>query len=548
MDSRQQTVIADIKQAIAQLLERLDQRKHAADIVKRTTLQAGIHDYVRFSYKQGEILLYTDTDNKEVSLRYEGAAIPDYPQTTEDITALQPLLDEALQQILATYDDAPIIDYHFTIAGGFLTPAGKINMVPLTYISQQKKTRLLENITIYLQQKITGGQYPTKDLQTFFLSRHLLDNRLFPSPDIPEIIAVFEKILQLNKQHKEQQRQHRYYIITALRHWAEEDFLPQFYDVEQNAYQPAIYTRRPGGPAADPQQLELLLYAAVMIIKYEPNYARATGTGFVERAGELGSARAGQLLKTGSGAADAVYADEQVACSANDVFATISIQIKKEGATAYGNALQFILRMLQQEFPYSYEIRLKSSVKQFLPLKGLGKTATHRFFANALQYPELFPVLETYAATVIQREYEWYNDAEAELCAMPGTYAVFGLGLAGDRYFPLVSDYMQRVDTEHQSVQNVFTRQLAVQYGVHAGTVPVLVKCLLACQDHKPMKELGGMESAELLPLLVQCLQPLQGYEAEHVAYFIWGGKEKLAARAKKHAALQEVLALTART
>lgn len=48
------------------------------------------------------------------------------------------------------------------------------------------------------------------------------------------------------------------------------------------------------------------------------------------------------------------------------------------------------------------------------------------------------PLLAEYAEAVME-EVKWYNDVESgEKSAMPGTYAVMGLGLKGTGYFPLV--------------------------------------------------------------------------------------------------------------
>ncbi|WP_240348859.1 DUF6138 family protein [Pectobacterium quasiaquaticum] len=74
-----------------------------------------------------------------------------------------------------------------------------------------------------------------------------------------------------------------------------------------------------------------------------------------------------------------------------------------------------------------------------------------------MQYASNYPLLEDYARTAIE-EFEWYADSEGEKCCMPGSYAVFGLGLTEAGYFPLVKDYMESVDDEHQSVQDAFIR------------------------------------------------------------------------------------------
>ncbi|OIB01132.1 hypothetical protein AK95_01560 [Paenibacillus sp. LC231] len=47
--------------------------------------------------------------------------------------------------------------------------------------------------------KLEAGTYPTKPLETFFLSRHILDEGLFPDADADWIVGVYERVLQLNK-------------------------------------------------------------------------------------------------------------------------------------------------------------------------------------------------------------------------------------------------------------------------------------------------------------------------------------------------------------
>ena len=70
-------------------------------------------------------------------------------------------------------------------------------------------------------------------------------------------------------------------------------------------------------------------------------------------------------------------------CDANDVFAEISVKIKQESAMAYDKALDFIIALLKSDFPASYYIKFSSKApKQFLPIKGIEKSPTHRFFAK----------------------------------------------------------------------------------------------------------------------------------------------------------------------
>lgn len=117
---------------------------------------------------------------------------------------------------------------------------------------------------------------------------------------------------------------------------------------------------------------------------------------------------------------------------------------------------------------------------------------------------------------------------------MPGSYAVFGLGLTDQAYFPLVLQYMEKVDVEHQSVQNRFTAALIEQYGINKEMLPVLLTCMLYCTDSLKLKMTRELENVGLLRLLLDQVHGLHYYQVEHLVYLIWGGKNKLQKLADK--------------
>ena len=327
-------------------------------------------------------------------------------------------------------------------------------------------------------------------------------------------------------------------FVGAITQWAENVYLPQFYDRALSAYRATEYTLK-AGAALDKQALapiDLLLYGAVLILRHEPSYAKSKGLKFLDIARELGSERAVRMLEEGSGSfpdADIRLNNALLECRANDVFATISITIAREEEAAYAQALVFITHLLDKGFPKSCQIKLKSRVKEYLPIKGLAKSDTHRFFANALAYAGLQPQLEAYARAAIV-QFEFYADTEGEKNCMPGSYATFGLGLLDARYFPLVQHYMANVDEEHQSVQDQFTAAFAEQHGVTRDSAPVLAACLRACTDNAKVKIQAELDEVEKLELFCQQLQGLDGYLVEHMLYPVWGKLEKLAALARK--------------
>ena len=537
MGTLQEQITAEMSAAIHAWFDERLRRTDLEQSVQRTSLQVGIFNDLMLDYKPGRALvddIDLDLDAGDTP-RPGTAARLDEAQMRE---AVVPRLTAVVQARLAPLVDTPMIDYRFTCRGKFQTAQGKLHVTLLEYVNEDKRQDLLARIHAYVAQQLSGGTRPTQPLETFFLARHLLDPQLFPQPDVAWTIAQFERIQALNKGQPDTLAEHRQNIFRAITQWAENDFLPQFYDRALSAYRATEYTLK-AGAAPDAQALQpidLLLYGAVMILRHDASYAKSKGLKFLEIARELGSERAVRMLGEGSGSFpdDAVHLKNALLeCRANDVFATISISIAREEEAAYGQALAFITHLLDNGFPKSYQIKLKSKGKQYLPVKGLAKSDTHRFFANALAHASLQPQLEAYARAAIER-FEFYADTEGEKNCMPGSYATFGLGLLDARHFPLVQHYMANVDEEHQSVQDQFTAAIAEQHGVTAATIPVLAACLRACTDNAKVKIQAELEDVEKLELFCQQVQGLEGYLVEHMLYPVWGKLEKLATLARK--------------
>ena len=536
MSTLQEQITAEMSAAIHAWFDERLQRTDLAQIAERTSLQVGIFNDFLLDYKPGratadDIDLGLDGDDARPA---SGARL-DEAHMRELVV---PQLAAVVQSRLAPLVDTRMIDYRFTCRGKFQTAQGKLHVTLLDYVNDAKRQDLLARIHAYIGQQLAEGAPPTAPRETFFLARHLLDPQLFPQLDAAWTIAQYERIQALNKGRPDTLAEHRHDIIRAITQWAENVFLPQFYDRSLSAYRATEYTLKAAQAASAQalQPLDLLLYGAVMILRHDASYAKSRGLKFLEIARELGSERAVRMLAEGSGA----FKEEEIhlsnallECRANDVFATVTIGIAREEEAAYGQALAFITHLLNKGFPKSCQIKLKSKVKQYLPVKGLAKSDTHRFFANALAFPALHASLENYARAAMER-FEFYADTEGEKNCMPGSYAVFGLGLLDARYFPLVQDYMAQVDEEHQSVQDQFTAAFVARHGVTLESIPVLVACLRVCTDDVKVKVQAAFEDADALACLCQQLLGLEDYLVQHVLYAIWGKPEKLAALARK--------------
>lgn len=534
--------------AINKWFDTQEQRTGLDEIISRTTLQAGIHDDLILDYAPGRTSISSeakpDADGLSPGSRKGALSVA---QIQEEVV---PVLAQAIAQRVEKLADTALIDYRFCFRAVFPATEGRLLITLFTFTNEVKKQRLLNAIHDYIDRYLTHGTAPTKKLQTFFLVRHLFDAHLFPAMDIDNVITLLELIQQRNAGSAELP-EHRRTITRELKAWVDQHFLLRYCDVSKPEYffEPDKYTLKPGialelqgSQALHP--VELVLYAAVMILRYEPSYSKSQALEYLDIAKQLGYPRAVSMMQEGSGTFEHALINlknEEVECVANDVFATITVRIRKESAEAYEQALRFITRLLTLGFPKSYKIVLKSSVRQYLPIKGLAKSDTHRFFANALQYASNYPLLEDYARAAIE-QFEWYADSEGEKCIMPGSYAVFGLGLTDMGYFPLVKAYMESVDDEHQSVQDAFIRVFFDKHSVTSQNVATLVACLSHATEGLKLNMLPALESDALFEQLVEEVRMREPAVIEHILYLIWGNTKKLAALVKKSEAKRGAL------
>ena len=309
--------------------------------------------------------------------------------------------------------------------------------------------------------------------------------------------------------------------------WKEAVFMPLYYNIKGEDWSKEYTLKKDlETKNVDQAKLNLFVQQALWNIKHQ-RYSwdvRFACEDLERAAKELGSEKAAMYLKKGTGnLPDNLihYKDDDIECDANDVFATITIKIKQESAAAYDKALDFIIALLNTDFPKSYQIKLSSKApKQFLDIKGIAKSSTHRFFAQALQYEELRPKLVAYAE-VAMKEFQWYNDVEeGEKSCMPGSYAVFGLGLISEEYFPLVNKYFELLDDEHQMVHKYFVSALIDRYGVNEKSLPLICQGITSAQFDMVFKNLAKeMENPEKKQLLINFLKEKEAFFASEEAY-----------------------------
>jgi hypothetical protein len=312
----------------------------------------------------------------------------------------------------------------------------------------------------------------------------------------------------------------RTYVVTGFRSEDAHDFCERFraltgfsfdfrYPLEQWVYRclraPYFYNRDESGDSwnedwvINPEEahdfiaedfFRLACYVAICHIKYGASYESITTNRIFDIITALGSDLPAQLKKHGSGTLPkdvTEYTDAELSCKANDAFATVKITLKTEREENYAQVLDFLCRLLEAEFPRSYTIDFRSQEKNFLTIKGLPKKGVHSLFANAVSYPALWPKIERYARLAI-RQYEWYTNLENENCAMPGTFAVFALGMADAKYTPLLLHYLGNCDDEHSSTQETYLITSIEKYGFTPDTLRVFAWGADSMQELKSNK------------------------------------------------------------
>lgn len=280
-------------------------------------------------------------------------------------------------------------------------------------------------------------------------------------------------------------------VDRTLEKWVEDKICKPFFCKIKNEGGYLQWELRPGEPSNSlPEDyLRFACYIAVCFVKYGASYDSYTASEIFRYVKILGSDLPAKLKKYGSGELPkeiVEYKDDIISCKANDVFATVKITLKEESESAYQTALTFLCRLLAFGFPKSYSIEFRSPEKRWLAIKGLPKKGVHQLFANAVQYPALHQKIEQYACLAMN-EFHWYDNLTNEHCAMPGTFAVFALGLFDEKYHNLACKYLEICDGEHQSLQGAFVLAYIEKYGFTEKALELYKLCEANIQ-HLPQK------------------------------------------------------------
>ena len=539
----------DTETIIKKILAKVEDAFNELDLPKkpygRNELWEGITNYLKIKQLRDKIEVYT-SDGEYTSKSITIAGFHEIPQETVENTII-PALEEQLTQMFFNPDFYYRFEYKLTLVFKFQFGLGRHFQKELTLEHPERKAELKEQLDAYVQKVIYDqtAKMKEKEIHSFF--DKLFDFELNGYSE-DKVIEILEKgFLLIDPKWKKTMEEYLWCLLYYSNQWKEQVFVPLYYNVKKEDWSKEYSLKKDlEVKNIDQAKLNLFIQQALWRIKYkEYSWDVRFACEDLERAAkELGSEKAAMYLKKGTGnLPDNLihYKDSEVECDANDVFATITIKIKQESAATYDKALDFIIALLNTDFPRSYQIKLSSKApKQFLDIKGIAKSSTHRFFAQALQYEELHSKIAAYAE-VAMREFEWYNDVEeGEKSCIPGSYAVFGLGLISEEYFPLVSKYFELLDDEHQMVHKYFVSALIDRYGMNEKSLPLICQGITSAQFDMIFKNLAKeLENPEKKQLLINFLKEKeesfaadknQGsykYYEEEIYYAIYGKQWK---------------------
>ena len=517
-----ESIIKEILTGIEDAFNELDLPKKPYG---RNELWEGITDYFKIKQLRDKIEFY-NSDYDYTSEYITIAGFHEIPQETVENTII-PALEEQLTQMFFNTDFYYRFEYKLTLVFEFQFGLGRHIQKKLHLENPERKAELKQRLDAYVQKVIYDqtAKMKEKEIHSFF--DKLFDFELNGYSE-NKVIEILEKGFSLiDPKWKKTMEEYRFGLHYHTNEWKEAVFMPLYYNVKGEDWSKE-YTLKKDLEVKniDQAKLNLFVQQALWNIKHQ-RYSwdvRFACEDLERAAKELGSEKAAMYLKKGTGNLPENiihYKDDDIECDANDVLATINVKIKQESATAYDKALDFIIALLKTDFPKSYQIKLSSKApKQFLDIKGIAKSSTHRFFAQALQYEELHPKLVAYAEAAM-KESQYYTDAEdEEKSCMPGSYAVFGLGLIGEEYFPLVSKYFELLDDEHQMVHKYFVSALIDRYGVNEKSLPIICQGITSAQFDMVFKNLAKeMENPEKKQLLINFLKEKEAFFASEEAY-----------------------------
>ncbi|MGJ3508015.1 DUF6138 family protein [Enemella sp. A6] len=245
------------------------------------------------------------------------------------------------------------------------------------------------------------------------------------------------------------------------------------------------------GAEPDESLLRFACHVAVCFTVYGESFSVVTTDRLLALVSRFRPDMVKELKKNGTGRLPADlqnHTSSLITATANDAFGEVRINLKGTSREHYAEALNHLCRLLEHpQFPQSYSVAVRGGEKTVLPIAGLPKKPIHHLIAGAAQW-ELHAELERYARLAM-REYAEYTNFGDELVVLPGSFAVFALGMTDEQWWPLVNDYFALCDDEHSSVQQKFLHAFIKKFGFTALTVPIFIRGVVSTEDFRAAKE-----------------------------------------------------------
>ncbi|MDR3158836.1 MAG: DUF6138 family protein [Zoogloeaceae bacterium] len=322
-----------------------------------------------------------------------------------------------------------------------------------------------------------------------------------------------------------------------------------WYVVWEYGYRQAILALTAGKDDHPPgaERFHLACHLCMILLLHGDEYRQETGRKYLQTLARRGSEEAKKLVESGSGkiAPDVLRCqDHLVTCAANDILNVVDLKTKEESEAAYRTMLDYLIRLIQAEFPKEYHLKFNSKEKTWI--RGIPKTPAQVFWNNCARYPALFPRMREYIRAIRISDgvagsdvvSEYYRDASDEAAVPVGGYAAFALGLADPSHGDIVVEFMLHNDEEHALAPNHFVLAYFDKFGIHPENMEPVLACILNINENeaRPRGKIAGLDDAPTLAALLLAISryELDGYDVSRIVDYLWGGREKLAKAAKK--------------
>lgn len=280
------------------------------------------------------------------------------------------------------------------------------------------------------------------------------------------------------------------------------------------------------------EQLDLMCAMAVAMMRYG-DYVRSSGLTLLQELAKGGHALAKQYIEVGTGAVspqDAVWKNDIAECRCNDVFETVTFKIKNENEETYRYLLAYLLNLMDTEFPTQYQIKLNSKLKNYLPVKSLKKTATHKFWVNCGAYKELWPDMEAYVRKMMDNT-DTYSDGgeDSEVAVATGGYAVLLLALEAPEFYGLFGEFLHTSENyDYNVLPNDAIEAYLAKWGVTTDNLDTILQCVEWYDELNPKKaDFSGFQNVEVLKQVN--MRDLQEYVLERIVAYVWKNEKGLA-------------------